>query len=101
MNLLERCNPDLISVPNTFTPNNDGFNDDLQLISNTITDINTFQIFDRWGGLVFETNDFYQPWDGKRNGEDMPVGVYVYFVEATCFIDGTKFLKKGDVTILK
>ena len=101
MDMLDYCNGNLISVPNTFTPNNDGFNDELFLISNTITKINTFKIFDRWGGLVFETDDFYEPWDGKSNGKEMPIGVYVYFIEAECDIDGTKFLKKGDITILR
>ena len=89
MDLLERCNPNLISVPNTFTPNDDGFNDELALISNTITEIENFKIFDRWGGVVFETNDFYRAWDGTSGGKDVPIGVYVYFVEATCSIDGS------------
>ena len=101
MDMLDYCSGNLISVPNTFTPNNDGINDELFLISNTITQINTFKIFDRWGGLVFETDDFYEPWDGKSKGKEMPIGVYVYFIEAECHLDGTKFLKKGDVTILK
>ncbi len=101
MRLLKECNPNLISVPNIFTPNNDGFNDELRLISNTITEINSFRVFDRWGGLVFETNDFYEPWDGKSNGKELPIGVYVYLIDAKCSIDGTDFLKKGDITILR
>ena len=101
MNLLDQCNPNLISVPNTFTPNHDGFNDELKLYSNTITEIETFKVFNRWGGLVYETNDFYAAWDGTSNGKDLPIGVYVYFIEAKCNINGDKFLKKGDITILR
>ena len=101
MRLLKQCNPNLISVPNIFTPNNDGFNDELRLISNTITEINSFRIFDRWGGLVFETNDFYEPWNGMANGKELPIGVYVYLIKAKCSIDGTDFLKKGDITIMR
>lgn len=101
MDAIEHCDGNLISVPNTFTPNHDGYNDELHLISNTISEINSFKIFDRWGGLVFETDDFYKGWDGQRNGKDMPIGVYVYLIQATCILDGKPFIKKGDVTILR
>ena len=101
MDAVEHCDRNQISVPNTFTPNHDGYNDELHLISNTISEINSFKIFDRWGGLVFETDDFYKGWDGQRNGKDMPIGVYVYLIQATCILDGKPFIKKGDVTILR
>jgi len=58
-----------VFVPNTFTPNNDGVNDLFSPIATGIvaTDYELL-IFDRWGNLIFETNDPSQGWNGKVNG---------------------------------
>ena len=65
------------------TPNNDGFNDvwtplDIESYENALV-----QIFNRWGGLMFESNggENYQPWDGTNNGEELPVGTYYYIID--------------------
>jgi gliding motility-associated-like protein len=40
-------------------------------------------IFNRWGGLVFRTNDITKGWDGRLNGVDQPVGTYVWIISYT------------------
>lgn len=68
-------------IPNAFTVNNDGINDTFGPkgigISPSAEDYE-FTIFNRWGEKIFETNDFNQHWDGKRNGILCEAGVYTY-----------------------
>jgi gliding motility-associated-like protein len=94
-----------VFIPNTFTPNFDGDNDVFKIFSGkSVSKINTFKIFNRWGSLMYEAQAFLpddsRGWDGTYRGEVMDVGVYVYFAEIE-FIDGEKRLYKGDVTLLK
>ena len=99
---LESCPEELIGVPNVFSPNNDGINDELELfISPAIKGIFSFRLFDRWGNLVFETADQSASWDGTLRGKEVRAGVYIYIVEAPCEITGRRILKTGDVTLVR
>ena len=94
-----------VYIPNAFSPNNDGINDLFYIYSKGVVKINTFQVFDRWGNLVFEseegfTNDPTLGWNGKFNGERMNAAVFVYWAELE-YLDGIKELKKGDVTLVR
>lgn len=55
-------------IPNAFTPNNDGINDGFQAVGIGIVEFK-LQIFDRWGALIFESNDINKAWDGSVNGK--------------------------------
>jgi len=55
-------------VPNAFTPNGDGNNDEFSGYGSYITEYNMW-IFDRWGNLIFHTDDLYKRWDGKVQGK--------------------------------
>lgn len=70
-----------ITVPNTFSPNNDGVND-LWNIKSLITypESNT-QVFDRYGHKVFESTGYGTPWDGRLNGELLSEGTYYYVID--------------------
>ena len=73
-------------LPNAFTPNEDGKND--EYMGAGITDgIRDFEmkIWARWGELIFETNNASEGWNGRRfnTGEDLPVGVYIATVQYT------------------
>jgi len=68
-----------ISVPNVFTPNGDGYNDDFGVEGNNITKLE-IQIFNRWGQIVFETDDVNLKWDGKFNGVECSDGVYYWII---------------------
>ncbi|MEO1516551.1 MAG: PKD domain-containing protein [Bacteroidota bacterium] len=100
---LESCPEDLIGVPNIFTPNDDGRNDDFRLfLSGALRQgIYSFRVYSRWGELVFETNDPNEGWNGTIRGNKAPIGVYQYMIEAPCEITGKTILKVGDVTLLR
>lgn len=66
-------------IPNAFTPDGDGVNDTFQAFYNG-NDIShfTMEVYDRWGGEIFESNDIFLGWDGTKRGKLLPGGVYVY-----------------------
>jgi gliding motility-associated-like protein len=88
-----------LDVANAFTPGvapNPEFN-----VSHLgIASLKSFRIYNRWGAKVFETNDIHKGWNGQFNGEDQPMGVYVYTVEAINN-KGKSFVKNGNVTLLR
>jgi gliding motility-associated-like protein len=103
-NILDKCPEELITVPNIFTPNGDGVNDRIEIfLSSTLNnEIYSYRIFNRWGSLVFETNDNREGWDGTFRGRNLPDGVYIYVVEAPCNIEGGgRIIKKGDFLLLR
>ena len=71
--------PKLI-VPNVFTPNGDNYNDKLE-IQGMFVESYKLYIFNRWGQLMFESADLTSMWDGKKDGEDVTEGVYMYIIE--------------------
>ena len=64
-------------IPNSFTPNGDGIND---LFRPSVIGVREYRmrIFDRWGELLFESEDPNETWDGGYAGSMVPSGVYVY-----------------------
>ncbi|MCZ8284986.1 MAG: gliding motility-associated C-terminal domain-containing protein, partial [Bacteroidia bacterium] len=73
----------VVYVPNAFTPNQDGLNDGFRALGIGIEAFK-MQIFDRWGKMIFETNDINTPWDGsvgRGNSGDAKQEVYVWKVK--------------------
>lgn len=73
----------LAVVPTGFTPNNDGTNDVLQVHGRPGTQVLAFQVFDRWGELVYAATDFAvnttaMGWDGRHKGQMMNPGVFIW-----------------------
>ncbi len=66
-------------IPNAFTPDGDGVNDTFQALYNG-NDLShfTMEVYDRWGGRIFRSENILVGWDGKKNGKECPGGVYVY-----------------------
>ena len=64
-----------------FSPNGDGINDTYYVPVTNLSGVKHFHmdIFDRWGQLVYTTNDVTQGWDGTYKGTPQPEGVYVVF----------------------
>lgn len=89
-------------VPNAFTPNGDG-NDDF--FTGLGTDIGDFEmmIFDRWGNLIYKSNDYNQPWDGKikHKGDIVQEDVYVYKIKVTEQDTHHEHVFNGHVSLLK
>ncbi|MBX7242794.1 MAG: choice-of-anchor L domain-containing protein [Bacteroidia bacterium] len=88
-----------VHIPSVFTPNNDLSNDYLTVGTYNIATFD-FQLYDRWGGLVFQSLDPNFSWDGKTNGNDLPEGVYVFKVKAVS-VTNKLIEKTGSVTIIR
>ncbi len=97
IDILIKCGD--VFVPNAFSPNNDGYNDELKVYGNCIEEL-VLRIYDRWGELVFETTNQSKTWDGNFKGENLNSGVFVYQLAAT-LTGGKNITKKGNITILK
>ncbi|MCF8227582.1 MAG: gliding motility-associated C-terminal domain-containing protein [Bacteroidales bacterium] len=69
-------------LPNAFSPNQDGLNDHFKIINSPVS-ISSFHlmIFNRWGQLIFETDDLNKGWDGTYNGDPVNEGVYTYRID--------------------
>ncbi|WP_018617281.1 T9SS C-terminal target domain-containing protein [Segetibacter koreensis] len=97
-NIVARVIP-LLDVPNAFTPNGDGINDKVFVRGFGISKM-TWRIYNRWGQMVFETNDRTAGWDGTYKGSMQPKEVYHYILSVQ-YSDNTKYEKKGDITLLR
>jgi gliding motility-associated-like protein len=89
----------LVYLPNVFSPNNDGYNDVFYLRGESISQMD-LKIYNRWGELVFESNDLSIGWDGKYKGKEYAEGVYFYVAEVT-FANGEVQEKKGSITLIR
>ena len=88
-----------IFYPNAFTPNGDGSNDEFYIVNSSM-EFFEIQIFNRWGQLIFQSNDPNFRWDGTRNGDPVAEGAYVYKVTATTF-KGERIQRSGSVTLIR
>ncbi len=94
-----------VYIPNTFSPNDDGFNDQFTVYGGReVSTIKKLQVFSRWGELVFQQdnmlpNDESAGWDGRFRGKDLPPGVFTWLAQVE-FIDGVVTLYQGSITVL-
>jgi gliding motility-associated-like protein len=73
----------LLYIPNAFTPNNDGKNDIFRPFGSDIElTAFTMSIYNRWGKLLFNTNNINNGWDGTYKGEKVPIGTYIWRINA-------------------
>ncbi|MFN8301835.1 MAG: gliding motility-associated C-terminal domain-containing protein [Saprospiraceae bacterium] len=96
-----------IYIPTAFSPDGDGTNEVFQIAGDPseIERIDVFQVYNRWGGLVFERrgvapNDSGNGWDGTLRGKALPTDVYIWYAEIR-LKSGKVLKKKGDVTLLR
>lgn len=90
-----------VYIPDAFTPNRDDRNDAFKPVGlNLQKDFYTFQIFNRWGQLIFESNDPEKGWDGTFNGQLCQSGVYVYKLQAK-FYNGDNANYDGIVHLMR
>ncbi|QNN40954.1 PKD domain-containing protein [Pedobacter roseus] len=86
-------------VPNAFSPNGDGINDEL-LVGVTNLKKYSIQIFNRLGSRVFFTDNIFENWNGTFKGNDLPVGVYYYIILGTN-LSNNNVKYSGSVTLLR
>jgi gliding motility-associated-like protein len=93
------CDAKLLA--NAFTPGNAEGGNNMLYIQNQIalSQIQVFRIYNRWGELVFQTNDINAGWDGTFNGSPEPIGVYVWYIQGIC--RGHSVMETGNVTLLR
>ena len=86
-------------VPSAFTPNQDGLNDLFRVFGNAAT--YQIKIFNRWGQVVYTSNDIQHGWDGKYKGKPAYADVYSYLINYTLRNNPKPFLHKGMVSLLQ
>lgn len=90
-----------IELPDAFSPNGDGVNDFVYVRGWGIEKLISWKIFNRWGELVFETDDINQGWNGQYKGEFQMADTYSYIVEGKPYISETPVQKSGFINIVK
>lgn len=88
------------NIPNIFSPNNDGFNDEFNIGLGQLENF-SIMIYDRWGNLVYSSiDDTRVSWDGTYNGNYAAIGVYAYVLSYKNRIGNVKYIA-GDVTLIR
>ena len=95
----DACTP-LFYMPNAFTPNGNSTNDYLNFTGKYI-DVFNLKVYNRWGEIVYETNDFESKWNGTINGNPLPMEVYFYSVNYSSISIDTVFSKTGTFTLIR
>jgi gliding motility-associated-like protein len=90
---------DDLYIPNAFTPNNDGNNDEFTVYGSSIAKIEV-SIFNQWGELVYKTTDISKGWAGAYKGVEQPAGVYIYTAKLE-MLDGQQIIRKGAVNLIR
>lgn len=90
-----------IYFPNTFSPNNDGFNDEFFPVSPCDFLEYELTIFDRWGQLVFRSSEENEKWDGSMKGRLLDSGVFAYLFQYRFFYQNENNIASGNISILR
>lgn len=90
--------PEVI-VPNAFTPNNDGLNDGFGVKGIAIKDFK-MQVYNRWGEMIYESEDLYEKWIPEYRNEDVQMGTYIYLIKYTDYQDKV-YQKSGTINLLR
>lgn len=90
-------------VPSAFSPDFDGVNDEFKIGHSCDLESFSIQIFNRWGQMVFESNDASNSWNGGIGGEQAPMGVYTYKVsyQWSVYGNGHAQQKTGTLTLIR
>jgi len=87
-------------MPSSFTPNGDGHNDVYRIPPGVPINLQEFDIYNRWGVLVFFTRNAGQGWDGTLAGNPQPPGTYIYKVRGTK-LNGEPVLLRGTIVLAR
>jgi gliding motility-associated-like protein len=88
-----------LNIPNAFTPNGDGKNDLFRIPPHTHFDLTQLKIYNRWGQVVFSTNQISSGWDGRFNGIDQASGTFIYQISGV--LNGKQIFLKGSLTLVR
>lgn len=96
----QKCECQLL-LPNIFSPNGDGINDEFKTSISCTPSFFKLVIFDRDGHIVFETSDYLNYWKGTFKGKPVPVGTYYYIIKVKGSFDPIMKQKSGGITIIR
>lgn len=88
----------LLDIPNAFSPNGDGFNDEFLPINYGMADYE-LTIYNRWGEIMFNTSSSNKGWDGTYEGKVQEIGTYVYVLSGKG-VDNIQYYKQGNFTLV-
>ena len=97
--LLFEIESNTYDIPNAFTPNGDSTNDGFGVVTNANLSNYSCKVFNRWGQVVFESNDYSLFWDGNFKDDPAAADIYIYSIQFE--LDGATFDEKGDVTLIR
>ncbi len=97
----EDTSPCQAYLPNSFSPNGDGNNDELQLLTDCELQFFEMEVYDRWGNLLFSSSDIRKTWNGKYKGEFLETGVYLWVVRYQFLEDDFPIEKTETITVIK
>lgn len=89
-----------VGLPDAFSPNGDGFNDEFRVRGSGFASLHLV-VYNRYGQVVFETMDQTVGWDGTHNGSDVNPGVFTYVFEYTFVSASEPTVITGNVTLLR
>jgi gliding motility-associated-like protein len=99
--IMDVSNNVVVAIPKAFTPNNDNLNDVLKIeFGAGVSALNTFSIYNRFGKMVFQTNDITRGWDGKFNGIDQDMDAYTYYIDYVTY-KGVNMRKSGSFVLIR
>ncbi|GAB2588007.1 hypothetical protein GCM10027190_41160 [Spirosoma areae] len=104
----DACGAEQVYVPDAFTPNNDGKNDDLTFLVPKVTAY-SLTVYNRWGSVIFSSSDLTRKWDGTYEGNPCPVGPYSWQITYRSTNSGganpggaeRSFVRTGQVLLLR
>ncbi|MBI2271326.1 MAG: gliding motility-associated C-terminal domain-containing protein [Bacteroidetes bacterium] len=97
------CNADAdinTIIPNAFTPNGDGLNDELCIPDNICIRKISLKIFDRWGEKVYESSDPEHCWNGVYIGKELNTAVFAYYLTIE-YLSGKTDVGKGNISLIR
>ncbi len=93
---------DKVFFPNAFSPNDDGLNDSWRMRTPLTIDIQKFNVYNRWGQVVWRSDNQLSSWNGTYNDKRVAdIGTYYYILKYKCLGDDNTYIKKGDVMLIR
>jgi gliding motility-associated-like protein len=89
-----------IYVPNAFTPDGNGHNDRFRAIAAGMSGIAYFNIYNRYGRLIYSSRNISEGWDGTWNGQPQPPDTYIWTIKGTDY-QGKDHIEKGTVLLIR
>ena len=98
-----QCPQDIFYIPNSFTPDGDEHNNVWLPVITSGFDIHNYHmvLYDRWGEVIFESNNPSEGWDGTYNNQMVPLGVYTWRMELKNLTNDGRLILSGSLNVLK